>query len=148
MTGALVQLAPRPLLGPWLLAATLAVPLLFLAACLSGRLRSAALALQWLAPVPALGAAILAIAGGPFAVEAPALRMSLRLDLPGALILAAASLLWIVVSAATFCRRRTKAERALRGLVAPDADRQSRRLRRRRSSHLLSRLCARQHPGL
>ncbi len=93
-------------LGPWLLAATLAVPLLFLAACLLGRLRSAALALQWLAPVPALGAAILAIGGGPFAVDWPALRMSLKLDLPGALILAAASLLWIVVGAATFSGAR------------------------------------------
>ena len=89
-------------LGPWLLAATLAVPLLFLAACLSERLRGGALALQWLAPIPALGAAILAIGGGPFAVDWPALRMSLKLDLPGALILAAASLLWIVVGAATF----------------------------------------------
>src|SRR5271166_3035834 len=96
-------------LGPWLLAATLAVPLLFLAACLSGRLRSEALALQWLAPVPALGAAILAIGGAaPFTVEAPALRMSLRLDLPGALILAAASLLWIIVGAAAFSREGRK----------------------------------------
>jgi len=89
-------------LGPWLLAATLAVPLLFLAACLSERLRNAALALQWLAPMPALGAAILTIGAGPFAVDWPALRMSFKLDLPGALILAAVSLLWIVVSAATF----------------------------------------------
>jgi len=56
-------------LGPWLLAATLAVPLLFLAACLSERLRNAALALQWLAPMPALGAAILTIGAGPFAVD-------------------------------------------------------------------------------
>ncbi len=90
------------MLGPSLLAATLIVPLLFLAACLPGSLRAQALALQWLAPVPALSAAILAIVGGPFAVEAPALRMSLRLDLPGALLLAVASLLWIVVGAATF----------------------------------------------
>jgi formate hydrogenlyase subunit 3/multisubunit Na+/H+ antiporter MnhD subunit len=89
-------------LGPWLLAATLAVPLLVLAACLSERLRGGALALQWLAPIPALGAAILAIGGGPLAVEWPAPRMSLKLDLPGALILAAASLLWVVVGAAMF----------------------------------------------
>ena len=89
-------------LGPWLLAAALAVPLLFLAACLIGRLRDEALALQWLAPVPALAAAILAVVGGPFGFEAPALRLSLRLDLPGALLLAVASLLWIVVGAAVF----------------------------------------------
>jgi hypothetical protein len=136
------------ILGPRLLAATLAVPLLFLAACLSGRLRSAALALQWLAPIPALGAAILAIGGGPFGVDWPALRVSLRLDLPGALILAVVSLMWIVVGAATFSGEAAKAERALRGLVAPDAERQSRRLRRRRSAHLLSLVCARQHSGL
>ncbi|MBV8442561.1 MAG: hypothetical protein JO312_18705 [Hyphomicrobiales bacterium] len=96
MTGAATAL------GSWLLAATLTVPLLFLAACLSARLRSTALALQWLAPVPALAAAILAMGGGPLALDWPALRMSLKLDLPGALILAAASLLWIVVGAATF----------------------------------------------
>jgi formate hydrogenlyase subunit 3/multisubunit Na+/H+ antiporter MnhD subunit len=89
-------------LGPWLLAATLAVPLLFLAACLSRRLRNGALALQWLAPVPAFCAASFAIAQGPFAVDWPALRMTLSLDLPGALLLAVASLLWIVVGAAVF----------------------------------------------
>src|SRR5271157_5819917 len=91
-------------LGSWLLASALAVPLGFLAACLSGRLRGAALAFQWLAPIPALAAAILAIVGGPFAFEAPALRLSLSLDLPGALLLATASILWIVVGAATFSR--------------------------------------------
>ena len=95
-------------LGPWLLAATLAVPLLFLAACLSGRLRNEALALQWLAPVPAFGAAIVAISWGPFAVDRPALRVSLRLDLPSALVLAVVSLLWIVVSAATFSGEGTR----------------------------------------
>ncbi len=95
-------------IGPWLLSATLAAPLVLLAACLSRSLRRAALALQWLAPIPALAAAILAIAGGPFPVEAPTLRLSLRLDLPGALLLAAASLLWIVVSAATFSGRGSK----------------------------------------
>src|SRR5579863_10691921 len=89
-------------IGPWLLGATLAAPLLLLAACLSARLRRRALALQWLAPIPALGAAIAALGGGPIAFEAPALRVSLALAAPGALLLAAASLLWIVVSAATF----------------------------------------------
>jgi formate hydrogenlyase subunit 3/multisubunit Na+/H+ antiporter MnhD subunit len=89
-------------LGPWLLAATLAVPLVFLAACLFENIRRLALAFQWLCPIPALLAAILAIVGGPFAFDAPALRISLRLDLPGALLLAAASLLWIIVSAADF----------------------------------------------
>src|SRR5579863_640359 len=89
-------------IGPWLLGATLAAPLLLLAACLSARLRRRALALQWLAPIPALGAAIAALVGGPIACDAPTLRVSLALAAPGALLLAAASLLWIVVSAATF----------------------------------------------
>ncbi len=89
-------------IGPWMLAATLAVPLIFLAACFSKRLRREALSLQWLAPVPALLASILVIAGGPVGFEAPALRLSLRLDLPGALLLAFASILWIVASAAAF----------------------------------------------
>ncbi len=96
------------MLGPWLLFFALALPLGFLAACLSGRLRKPALALQWLAPIPALSAAILAIVGGPFSFEAPALRLSLSLDLPGALLLATASILWIVVGAATFSGGRDK----------------------------------------
>ncbi len=95
-------------LGPWLLAASLAFPLLFLAACLWERLRGEALSLQWLAPVPALVAAILAIAGGPFGLEAPALRLSLRLDLPGALLLAFASILWIVAGAAAFASPQSR----------------------------------------
>ncbi len=94
--------------GPWLLAATLALPLVLLAACFRAKLRGPALALQWLAPIPALGAAILAVAGGPFSVEAPALRLSLRLDLPGALLLAVSSLLWIVVGAAVFSGEKEK----------------------------------------
>ncbi len=97
-------------LGPWLLAATLVLPLAFLAACLSGRLRRGALALQGLAPIPALAAAVLAIVDGPIAFEAPALRLSLRLDLPGAILLAAVSLLWIVVGAAVFLREKEKPE--------------------------------------
>jgi formate hydrogenlyase subunit 3/multisubunit Na+/H+ antiporter MnhD subunit len=88
--------------GPWLLIASLALPLILLAACFFPSLRRQALALQWLAPIPALGAALLAIGGGAFSFEAPALRLSLQLDLPGALLLAVASLLWIVVGAATF----------------------------------------------
>jgi formate hydrogenlyase subunit 3/multisubunit Na+/H+ antiporter MnhD subunit len=89
-------------IGPWLLAATLALPLILLAACLFPSARRQALALQWLPPMTALGAALLAIGGGGFAFEAPSLRVSLGLDLPGALLLAVASLLWIVVGVATF----------------------------------------------
>ena len=93
-------------LGPSLLVLALALPLALLTLCFSPRLRRPALALQWLAPVPALGAALLAIGGGPFSFEAPALRLSLSLDRPGALLLAVAALLWIVVGAATFSGAR------------------------------------------
>jgi formate hydrogenlyase subunit 3/multisubunit Na+/H+ antiporter MnhD subunit len=89
-------------LGPFLLAASLALPLAFLATCFFAGLRHRALDLQWLAPVPALCAALLAMMGGPFSFEAQALRLSLSLDRPGALLLGAAALLWIVVGAATF----------------------------------------------
>ena len=88
--------------GGSLLAVTLAAPLVLLACCLSQRLRPHALALQWLAPFPALAAATVAIVDGPLAFDAPALRLSLRLDLAGALLLATAALLWIVVGAGVF----------------------------------------------
>ena len=84
-------------LGPGLLAATLAAPVVILAACLSPKLRCYALAFGPLAPLPALAAAFLAIGGGGFAFEQPALRVSLRLDTPGAMLLAAAALVWFFV---------------------------------------------------
>ncbi|RBP11988.1 formate hydrogenlyase subunit 3/multisubunit Na+/H+ antiporter MnhD subunit [Roseiarcus fermentans] len=87
------------LLGPILLAATLAVPAAFLAACFVPRWRDEALAWQWLAPVPALLAAAAALVAGPFDLSAPALKLSLRLDLPAALLLAVSALLWIAVGA-------------------------------------------------
>jgi formate hydrogenlyase subunit 3/multisubunit Na+/H+ antiporter MnhD subunit len=89
-------------LGSILLASTLVVPTAFFVACFCSRLRPAALALQWLAPVPALFAAVTALASGPFDLEAPALKLSLRLDLPAAMLLAASALLWIAVGAGAF----------------------------------------------
>jgi formate hydrogenlyase subunit 3/multisubunit Na+/H+ antiporter MnhD subunit len=89
-------------LGPFLLAASLAAPTALLAACLSPRLRPAALALQGYAPIPALLAALAALAGGPFLIEAPALKLSLRLDLPAALLLAVSAILWIAVGLGAF----------------------------------------------
>jgi hypothetical protein len=56
MTGALSPTAlanAAHSIGPGLLAAALAVPLVMLAACLSQGLRRHMLALQWLAPLPA-----------------------------------------------------------------------------------------------
>jgi formate hydrogenlyase subunit 3/multisubunit Na+/H+ antiporter MnhD subunit len=95
-------------LGPILLTSTLAVPSAFFVACFFPRLRDGALALHWIAPIPALLAAIGALTGGPFDLEAPALKLSLRLDLPAALLLAVSALLWIAVGAGAF---RDEAER-------------------------------------
>jgi formate hydrogenlyase subunit 3/multisubunit Na+/H+ antiporter MnhD subunit len=89
-------------LGSFLLAASLVVPSALLAACLSERLRPAAMALQGYAPIPALIAALAALVGGPFAIEAPALKLSLRLDLPAALLLAVSAILWITVGLGAF----------------------------------------------
>jgi len=81
-------------LGAALLAATLAAPLALLLACLSQRLRSHAPALLVLAPIPGLAAALLAIGGTPLAFDVPRLRISLALDVPGAMLLGVAALLW------------------------------------------------------
>ena len=84
--------------GPGLLALSLATPLVVLALFLVPGQRALARAIAPLAPLPALAAAILAIGGAPFGVEAPALRVSLWLDRPGGLLLLAAALVWLIVS--------------------------------------------------
>ncbi len=84
----------------WLLVATLVTPLALVALCFSTSLRPQVLALQWLAPAPALAAGLLGLGAGPVSLDFPALRLSLRLDQPGALLLAVAALLWMVVGVA------------------------------------------------
>lgn len=100
-------------IGPGLLAAALATPLVMLAACLSQRLRRYVLALQWLAPIPALAAALLALGGAPLVFEQPTFHASLFLDAPGAMLLATAALLWIAASVYAIADERGK----------PDAER-------------------------
>jgi len=95
-------------IGPGLLVATLAMPLVMLAVCLSGKLRRHALAAQWLAPLPALAAALLALGGPPLAFVEPALRVSLFLDKPGAMLLAVAAILWIGTSAYALADMRAR----------------------------------------
>jgi formate hydrogenlyase subunit 3/multisubunit Na+/H+ antiporter MnhD subunit len=85
-------------LGPTLLVAALAAPLVVLAIFLMPGLRGLARAITPLAAAPALAAAALAICGAPFGAELPALRVSLWLDRPGGLLLAAAALVWLIVS--------------------------------------------------
>ena len=86
-------------MGSSLLAAALATPLIILGACLWPKLRDFALPLAPFAALPALAAALLAIGGGPLEFEQPALRTSLRLDTPGAMLLSAAALVWIIAGA-------------------------------------------------
>jgi formate hydrogenlyase subunit 3/multisubunit Na+/H+ antiporter MnhD subunit len=83
--------------GPALLVAALAVPLVVLVLFLVPGLRGLPRAITPLAAAPALAAAALAI-GAPFGAELPALRVSLWLDRPGGLLLAAAALVWLIVS--------------------------------------------------
>jgi formate hydrogenlyase subunit 3/multisubunit Na+/H+ antiporter MnhD subunit len=84
--------------GNALLVTALAAPLVALAAFLAPGLHGLARALAPLAPLPALAAAVLAIGGAPFGAELPALRVSLSLDRPSGMLLAAAALVWLVVS--------------------------------------------------
>jgi formate hydrogenlyase subunit 3/multisubunit Na+/H+ antiporter MnhD subunit len=91
--------------GPALLIGAVGAPFIVLAAFVPPRLRLAGLALAPFAPLPALAAAILAIVGAPFACELPALRMSFRLDHPGGMLLAAATLVWIAAGIFAFSDR-------------------------------------------
>ena len=83
-----------------LLVASLAVPLALLGACFVRRWRARALALQWLAPIPGLATGLVGLNHAPLTYDLPLLGSALRLDPPGALLLAGAALLWIVLSAA------------------------------------------------
>ena len=83
-----------------LLVASLIAPLALLGACFVRRWRGHALALQWLAPIPSLAAGLVGLNHAALSYDLPFLGFTLRLDPPGALLLAGAALLWIVVSAA------------------------------------------------
>jgi formate hydrogenlyase subunit 3/multisubunit Na+/H+ antiporter MnhD subunit len=85
--------------GALLLAATLVVPVTMLLACVSRRARGRMPALLALAPMPALAAALLAPPGAMVVLPEPPFRMTLALDVPGAMLLGVAALLWIVAGA-------------------------------------------------
>ncbi|HYB41882.1 MAG TPA: complex I subunit 5 family protein [Candidatus Methylomirabilis sp.] len=77
-----------------LLVATVLVPLGMLVACLSRRARARMPALLGLAPLPGLGAALLAIDAPPLVLDPARLRLTLAIDSPGAMLLGVAALLW------------------------------------------------------
>lgn len=94
-----------------LLAASVLAPLVMLLACAFPGLRNRMPALLALAPVPALAAALLAAGGPPLSLPPTLLGVTLRLDLPGALLLGAAALLWIMAGAFAAAQRRDEPER-------------------------------------
>ena len=77
-----------------LLLAAVLVPLLMLIACIWRRARDRMPGLLWLAPLPALAAALFAAGGPPLVLDAARLRFTLLLDTPSALLLGVAALLW------------------------------------------------------
>jgi formate hydrogenlyase subunit 3/multisubunit Na+/H+ antiporter MnhD subunit len=86
MTGLLLVLTPL-------------APLLLLAAALHPALRPRLPGLLWLAPLPALAAALLAGDGPPLVMYAAWLRLTLVLDPPAALLLGVCALLWSAAGA-------------------------------------------------
>ncbi len=78
-----------------LLAAALVAPLVLLVTCLWRTGRERMPALLALAPVPALTAALLAYGSPAWVLDQPPVRITLALDLPGAMLLGVAALLWI-----------------------------------------------------
>ena len=96
-----------------LLILALITPLAMLAACVSRELRRRMPAWLAFAPVPALAAALLAHYSAPLVMFPPPLRMTLTLDVPAAMLLGTAALLWIIAGAycATYLRSEPNAGR-------------------------------------
>ena len=82
-----------------LLFAALATPLAMLLACVSRGVRDRMTFMLGLAPTPALAASLLAPAGATLLLPEPPFRMTLSLDVPGAILLGVAALLWIIAGA-------------------------------------------------
>ncbi len=89
-----------------LLVLTLVLPLVMLVACIGRWPREHMLSWLWLAPVPGLAAAFFSAGAPSLVLELPVLKVVLALDLPGAILLGAAALLWICAGAyaATYLR--------------------------------------------
>ncbi len=84
----------------------IALPLAMALACANGRLRALLSSLFWLAPVPALAAALLAVGAPAWELHWSPYRLTFVLDAPGAMLLGTSALLWIAagISAPTFLR--------------------------------------------
>ncbi len=82
MTTALILLTPG-------------TPLLLLLACIIPQVRVRMLGVLVLAPLPALAATLYSAGASPAVLDLPGLTLTLALDIPGALLLGPAALLWI-----------------------------------------------------
>ena len=82
-----------------LIAATLALPLAMLAACLSQRLRRRMAALLVFAPLPAVAAALSEFDGTTLILPKALLGLTFELDRSGAMLLGASALLWAAAGA-------------------------------------------------
>lgn len=80
--------------GTWL-AVALLVPLGMLLTCISRPARTRMLPWLLLAPIPALAASLFAADTGSLALGSARFHLTFALDLPGAILLSAAALLWI-----------------------------------------------------
>lgn len=78
-----------------LLAAALALPIAMLLACLWRRWRERLPSLLWLAPIPALAASLFGTGGSPLMLGKAPFLVTVALDVPGAMLLGVAGLLWI-----------------------------------------------------
>ena len=82
-------------LSSLLLAAALALPIAMLLACLWRPWLDRLPSLLWLAPVPALAASLFAVRGPALVLGNSPFLMTVALDVPGAMLLGVAALLWI-----------------------------------------------------
>jgi len=87
--------------------ASVAVPALMLLACIVPALRERMLSLLWIAPLPGLLTAWIAPNAAPLVIDLPQARLTLALDMPGAILLGVCALLWAAAGwyAATYLRK-------------------------------------------
>jgi formate hydrogenlyase subunit 3/multisubunit Na+/H+ antiporter MnhD subunit len=95
-----------------LLLSALGLPVAMLLGCLSAGLRKIMLRGLWIAPVPALAAALFGTRNSPVVLSGEPYHVTLMLDASGSMLLTAASLLWIAAGfyAPAFFRGRTITE--------------------------------------
>jgi len=74
--------------------ASVAVPALMLLACTVSAMRERMLSFLWVAPLPGLLTACIAPNAAPLVIDLPQARLTLALDMPGAILLGVCALLW------------------------------------------------------